>query len=464
MQIKNMLFMMKILSLFLLFLITPFVAYASQLEYPVVCVEGDEPKLLHYGEHTASCQIDTQTELDQFTFNGTTGDVVRIIVLRPGNDPDPRLEVRDPDGVVIIDQYCGTTHLGHCSFKVDLVLNKTGAYFMAISDQGSDGTGPYTLQIEKIPPVSTPPWIPYDLFTVEDEVNPQTDMDFFNFEGVAGTDIRITVLRPGNDPDPHLEVWGPDGNPIPEADMNCGTTHLGHCSFQADLSLSLSGTYLLAISDAGFDGTGSYQFSLSCLFGSCPSVPQSTFVDVPLGFWAYNEIDILYFAGVTVGCQPDNPLTTLNELMYCPSDDVTRAQMAVYIIRADEGDPAEDYCGDSDPFPDVVSTHWACGHIKRLLERGISSGYPDGTYKPTYTVNRAQMATYIIRTIYGDTFDYNAVQIFSDVSSNHWAFKYIQKCYEDGICGGYPDGTYKPQVIVNRAQMAVFVERAFFGP
>jgi hypothetical protein len=75
--------------------------------------------------------------------------------------------------------------------------------------------------------------------------------------------------------------------------------------------------------------------------------------------------------------------------------------MAVYIIRAVEGDPADGYCGDVDPFTDVASTHWACGHIKRLSELGISTGYPDGSYKPTKDVNRAEMAVYISRAFLG---------------------------------------------------------------
>jgi hypothetical protein len=64
-----------------------------------------------------------------------------------------------------------------------------------------------------------------------------------------------------------------------------------------------------------------------------------------------------------------------------------------------EGDPASGYCGTTDPFTDVASGHWACGHIKRLSELGISSGYPD--YKPTNKVNRAEMAVYVSRAFLG---------------------------------------------------------------
>jgi len=65
--------------------------------------------------------------------------------------------------------------------------------------------------------------------------------------------------------------------------------------------------------------------------------------------------------------------------------------------------------------------------------------------------------------------DYNfmiltrAPAVFSDVSSDHWAFDYIQKLRESGITTGYPDGTYKPENNVTRAEMAAFLARAFLG-
>jgi hypothetical protein len=71
--------------------------------------------------------------------------------------------------------------------------------------------------------------------------------------------------------------------------------------------------------------------------------------------------------------------------------------MAVYIVRAVEGDPVAGYCGGVDPFTDV----WACGHIKKLSELGISTGYPDGSYKPAIKVKRAEMAVYIGRAFLG---------------------------------------------------------------
>jgi hypothetical protein len=91
-------------------------------------------------------------------------------------------------------------------------------------------------------------------------------------------------------------------------------------------------------------------------------------------------------------------------------------------------------------------------------------GCGGGDYCPAQTVTREQMAVFIIRAIYGDDFtDYDPNPYFSDVPSNHWAFKYIQKMYEEGITSGCDGGNFCPTQTVTREQMAVFIIRAIYG-
>jgi hypothetical protein len=137
--------------------------------------------------------------------------------------------------------------------------------------------------------------------------------------------------------------------------------------------------------------------------------------------------------------------------------------MAIFIIRALYGD---DFSYSSTPyFPDATGSHWAFKYIQKMFEEGIATGYDNGTYKPYRTVNRnrAQMAIFIIRALYGDDFSYSSTPYFPDATGSHWAFKYIQKMYEEGIATGYEDGTYRPSNQVNRAQMAIIMARAFLG-
>jgi C1A family cysteine protease/putative hemolysin len=174
------------------------------------------------------------------------------------------------------------------------------------------------------------------------------------------------------------------------------------------------------------------------------------FVDVGPSFWAYDYIMALYDARITSGYADGT---------YQPSVNVTRGQMAAFIIRAKYG---EDFSYSSTPhFSDVPNGHWAFKYIQKMYESGITTGYSDGTYRPAGNVTRGQMAAFIVRGKFGETFPYNTTPYFSDVPSSHGSFKYIQKVTEEGIASGYSDGTYRPSQYVNRAQMAAFIGRAF---
>jgi hypothetical protein len=115
---------------------------------------------------------------------------------------------------------------------------------------------------------------------------------------------------------------------------------------------------------------------------------------VPPGYWAEDYIYAIFNAGITVGC-------ALNPLRYCPQDSVTRAQMAAFIVRAEEGEPPANYCATGSPFPDVSSKSPMCKYIKRLSELGITQGCGGGNYCPNDTVTRDQMAAFLARAFLG---------------------------------------------------------------
>jgi glucose/arabinose dehydrogenase len=114
------------------------------------------------------------------------------------------------------------------------------------------------------------------------------------------------------------------------------------------------------------------------------------FLDVPEGFWAENAINAIFCNSITVGCSSSPP-------QYCPYGIVTRNQMAAFLVRAMEGEPSEDYCGISDPFNDVSHNDWSCPYVKRLAELGITLGCGDNNFCPLENVTREQMAVFIQR-------------------------------------------------------------------
>jgi hypothetical protein len=118
-------------------------------------------------------------------------------------------------------------------------------------------------------------------------------------------------------------------------------------------------------------------------------------------------------------------------------------------------------------FSDVGWDHWALLPVEQTFENGIVQGYPDGTYRPSNVVDRGQMAVYMARALAdGDAHVPTgpAEPTFSDVLTDHWAYKYVEYACDQNVVVGYPDGTYRPDNPVDRGQMAVYVARAMVAP
>jgi len=119
-------------------------------------------------------------------------------------------------------------------------------------------------------------------------------------------------------------------------------------------------------------------------------------------------------------------------------------------------------------FADVGVDHWAIGWVEAAKAAGVVSGYGNGYYDPTAPVTRAQMAVYLARALVGEDAVPSEAEAgeprFADVAEDYWAFKYVQFVGALGIAEGYPGNEYRPEVVVNRGQMAIFVARATATP
>jgi hypothetical protein len=184
--------------------------------------------------------------------------------------------------------------------------------------------------------------------------------------------------------------------------------------------------------------------------------PPETFPDVPPDHWAWRFIEAIYAAGLTAG-YPDGT--------YGPDNSVTRAEMSVFLKKGIHGSAYTPPTPDgSHPFSDIAG-HWAQAWIEEVYDEGMTSGYPDGTYRPENRVTRAEMAIFLLKAMHGSTYTPPAPSggSFTDVAG-HWAEAWIEQLKEEQITSGYPDGTYRPENNVTRAEMAVFLVRAFSLP
>jgi len=104
-------------------------------------------------------------------------------------------------------------------------------------------------------------------------------------------------------------------------------------------------------------------------------------------------------------------------------------------------------------FPDVPSSYWAEKFIQPLAARGIIAGFPDGTFRPEEPVTRAQFAAMINRA-FNKPFVRNSFD-FTDVLRTYWAYDAIQKAYRMGFMAGFPGGEFQPDQNIFRMQIPV---------
>jgi parallel beta-helix repeat protein len=104
-------------------------------------------------------------------------------------------------------------------------------------------------------------------------------------------------------------------------------------------------------------------------------------------------------------------------------------------------------------FSDITANYWAKGYIEALASKNIIAGFPDGSFKPDEPVTRAQFAA-IVAKAFNPAPKIAAIP-FTDVKSDFWAYAVIQTVARGGFIAGYPDKTFKPQQQIPRVQALV---------
>ncbi|MBE0448229.1 MAG: S-layer homology domain-containing protein [Actinobacteria bacterium] len=109
-------------------------------------------------------------------------------------------------------------------------------------------------------------------------------------------------------------------------------------------------------------------------------------------------------------------------------------------------------------FPDIPSGAWYKDSVNNLISRGIIGGYPDGSFRPNSNITRAEFAKMVCLAMEW-TLENPANPSFSDVGNNHWAYTYVETARAHGAINGYPDGTFGPARNITRAEIAKIVAK-----
>ena len=235
-------------------------------------------------------------------------------------------------------------------------------------------------------------------------------------------------------------VWRKDGLPLEDGGRVSGTH-----------------TSVLRIDPAAFADAGSYEVEVADSCGASVTLAASLsveFADVSPSSPFHDDILAIATAGITGGCGGGN---------FCPASPVRRDQMAVFLLKAEHGAGySAPPCGGS--FSDVPCPGTYAAWIEALAAEGITGGCGAGVYCPGDSVTRAQMAVFLLKTLEGATYlPPAATGVFSDVPPGAFAADFIEDLYGRGVTGGCSASPllYCPDGPVLRRQMATLLARTF---
>lgn len=112
-------------------------------------------------------------------------------------------------------------------------------------------------------------------------------------------------------------------------------------------------------------------------------------------------------------------------------------------------------------FSDVSSDHEFHASLNYVQEMGIVSGYPDGTFQPEKTINRAELTKILAESQFASDIEGCTQTDFPDVPADAWFSPYVCAAVKAGVVSGYPDGTYQPAQTVNVAEASKMIVNSF---
>jgi hypothetical protein len=323
-----------------------------------------------------------------------------------------------------------------------------GKYYIrvhnAISAEASPTVGTYNLDIDYTP-VYEDPNEPnnksYEAFMVKPGieylgvVDSYNDVDWFQYRISSESLVSMSVAGVPVNRDVKVIVYDKKMKQLASASTaSSGKLQTSELLLQPDVY------YVKLTSDAPFDQQF-YRFRMNAdqLVGG--------FRDLA-GHWAADQIVDLNKRGIVNGT---------GSYRFEPKRAITRAEAVAMVVKAYKplGAPVASTSG----FKDMPASHWASDAVRSAVQQGWVSGFPDGTFKPSQPVTRAEMAI-IIGKAEGIQPRLALVPPFSDVDRNDWSAPMLYAMKLQGLIQGMDGGVYKPKQSASRAEFSVLLHKA----
>ncbi len=171
---------------------------------------------------------------------------------------------------------------------------------------------------------------------------------------------------------------------------------------------------------------------------------------------AYTDLQGVQWAVGSIGYLSERgTIAGYGKGIFAPGDKVTRAQATTFLIRELAG-AGKQGAAPQASYSDVTRTHPFYGEIAAAAGMGLAGGFPDGTFRPDAPISRAETMALLARAY---SLQAGTARASYPDAQTHWAAEPIAIMAANGLIGGYEDGTFRPNQPVTRAEFAVFLAR-----
>lgn len=329
------------------------------------------------------------------------------------------------------------------------------------------------------------------------------DQVLFDLDDIGGGVHAINKTLTGNYPEKFAESFRvsvtPDKeNPAPSMSAESLT---GTASVSADIgyqevpfrfaepAVEQSAAEVPAAGQLTFRKEGTYRYSVQEMKGgsACTSYDETAYTlsievvregnALTVADWRFDGADectpltitnsyrdIPYIPTPTPAPQPAKPaLNTADHYAYLmgypdgtvrPGGSITRAEATTIFFRLLTEESRTRFWATANSYSDVRAGQWYNNAVSTMTSAGIVNGYPDGTFRPNAPITRAEMAKIIALFAKLD----KTADRFPD-TAGHWAEAYIRLAAGNGWIEGYPDGNFRPDRSITRAETVTMIDR-----
>ena len=329
------------------------------------------------------------------------------------------------------------------------------------------------------------------------------DQVSFDLDDIGGGVHAINKTLTGNYPEKFAESFQvtvtPDKeNPAPSMSAESLT---GTASVSADIgyqevpfrfaepAVEQSAAEVPAAGQLTFRKEGTYRYSVQEMKGgsACTSYDETAYTlsievvregnALTVADWRFDGVDectpltitnsyrdIPYIPTPTPAPQPAKPaLNTADHYAYLmgypdgtvrPGGSITRAEATTIFFRLLTEESRSQFWATENRYSDVSADQWYNNAVSTMTRAGIVNGYPDGTFRPNAPITRAEMAKIIALFAKLEP----SAERFPD-TVGHWAEPYIRLAAGSGWIEGYPDGTFRPDRAITRAETVTMIDR-----